>query len=229
MGVLAESSGVCDSVCMCVCEEGSKRVRGRLTENRKYTFVRMKRMIFSRSWRCPYSLSAFGNHTAKRGGTECAFVTSVRRRSPLPIQLCHTITFEFLPHIPFVWCTSLHNIFHALPMAKWPSSPNAADGTVTPYMASRCQNQFNSTSCGTKWPSPAVWCFLLVWNLFTIVWWMLFVLFLAGALKHQVLTVHRHNHAHTDTSWNQVFKQMPHLQLWLWHLARKKCYHFIGH
>lgn len=93
-------------------------------------------------------------------GTGCAFVASVRGRSSLPIQLCHTITFEFLPHVVFVRCTSLHNVFHALPMAKWPSSPNATDGTGAPNMASRCQNQFNSTSCGTKWPSPAVWCFL---------------------------------------------------------------------
>lgn len=66
MGVLAERSCVCVIACVCVCEGGSGRDRGKLTENRKYMLARMKRLIFSRSWLCPYSLSAFGNHTAKK-------------------------------------------------------------------------------------------------------------------------------------------------------------------
>lgn len=44
----------------------SKRNRGRLTENRKYTLERMKQMIFSRFWLCPYYLSASGIHSTKK-------------------------------------------------------------------------------------------------------------------------------------------------------------------
>lgn len=213
---------VCVIVCVCVCEEGSKRVRGRLTENRKYTFARMKRLIFSRSQRCPYSLSAFGNHTAKRGGDGVCICNLCQTEEPS--------AHSALPHnnlwissLIFPSCGALTYIMFSMPF-QWPNGLVHPMQLMAPAHHTWPQDvRINLTAPLVEQNGPPLPFDVpsLVWNLFTIVWWMLFVLFLAGALKGQVLTVHRHNHAHTDTSWNQVFIQMPHLQLWLWHLARE--------
>lgn len=91
---------VCYIVRMCV-GGGSEIDRDRLTENRKYTFVRMKWLIFSRTWRCPYSVSAFRNHTARKSwSAACICNLCCKKIQPAYPTLQQSNLLIFASHFP---------------------------------------------------------------------------------------------------------------------------------